>query len=125
MSLDISNNIIIKTYNLENVSKLEEDVVIMLNAKICIKNCPNIINTYIEDGKGYLFIENIKGETLHNLSLKNPDIISEKKVEIREILIKLLNYDIYFKEINWNMFTIKDNKLFLTDFNNAYRIKYK
>jgi len=125
MSLDISNNIIIKTYNLENVSKLEEDVVIMLNAKICIKNCPNIINSYIEDGKGYLFIENIKGETLHNLSLKNPDIISEKKVEIREILIKLLNYDIYFKEINWNMFTIKDNKLFLTDFNNAYRIKYK
>jgi hypothetical protein len=124
MSSNTSNDVIVKIFNLDDIHKMEDEVVIMLNARISIKNCPNIINTYIEDGKGYLFIENIKGETLHSLSLKNPDIISEKKVQIREILIKLLNYDISFKEINWNMFTIKDNKLFLTDFNNAYRIKF-
>lgn len=124
MSSNTSDDVIVKTFNLDDIHKMEDEVVIMLNARISIKNCPNIINSYIEDGKGYLFIENIRGETLQSLSLKNPGIISEKSAQIREILIKLLNYDISFKEINWKMFTIKDNKLFLTDFNNAYRIKY-
>jgi len=124
MSSNTSDDVIVKTFNLDDIHKMEDEIVIMLNARISIKNCPNIINSYIEDGKGYLFIENIKGETLQSLSLKNPGIISEKSAQIREILIKLLNYDISFKEINWKMFTIKDNKLFLTDFNNAYRIKY-
>lgn len=119
-----SNDVIIKTYNLENIKKMEEEIVIILNAKLCIRNCPKIINSYIEEDKGYLILENIKGETLYNLSLKNPDIISENSDKIKEMIKKLLDYDISFTEINWNMFTIKDNKLFLTDFSTAYQIKY-
>lgn len=121
MSLLNSDDYIFEIYD---EKRLNELLKIIMNAKLSIKYCPKIINSYIEEGKGYLFLENIKGETLHDINLKNPYIISENLLKMREILKKLLDNDIYFSEINLKMFTVKDNRLYLTDFSKAYMIEY-
>lgn len=111
-------NIIVKAFT--DLKQMHKERRIHLKARSIVP-CPKIINSVYEDQIGYLVMERIKGETVHNKYGLEYNIPSSVWVQIHSIVSILFSNDIHYIDITPHNFMIEENtgKVYVIDFGNA------
>lgn len=115
-------SIVVKVFSSADSMVHERDIQMRAHS---IVNCPKVIDSFVENGKAYLVMEKINGDTLYDIYGESassiPSHIWEK---IQSMIGKLYYNDIHYIDVTPHNFIIDTHgKLLLIDFGQAYECK--
>jgi tRNA A-37 threonylcarbamoyl transferase component Bud32 len=87
--------------------------------------CPKIVDNFVEEGKGYIAMTRIQGESIYSIYGDDPKKLPKPIwKQIHSIVAKLYYKDIHYVDITPFNFIVDPNEVVhILDFGDAYKMK--